>query len=214
MQQTSILNSPVYPPSTGGYNRQKSVDYARLWAYRRNPAYLDFHGLGGDSTNFVSQCLYIGGEIMNYTPLYGWYYISGNDCSAAWTGVEFLYSFLTQNEGPGPYGRLVSIEQALPGDVIQFGDENGSFYHTALLTEVPEVPSVENMLVAAHSSDCDCRPVSSYQLSQFRIIHIEGFRAQAPQGIPDQPPIPQNPQMPPQQMPSTLQQMVQSLENS
>ena len=26
----------------------------------RNPAYLDFHGLGGDCTNFVSQCLYAG----------------------------------------------------------------------------------------------------------------------------------------------------------
>ena len=43
-----------------GYDEAAAVAYARRWALLRNPAYLDFHGMGGDCTNFVSQCLYAG----------------------------------------------------------------------------------------------------------------------------------------------------------
>ena len=48
-----------------GYDEAAAVAYARRWALLRNPAYLDFHGLGGDCTNFVSQCLYSGAGVMN-----------------------------------------------------------------------------------------------------------------------------------------------------
>ena len=30
------------------YNREAAVAYAHTWAYRRNPAYFDFSGIGGD----------------------------------------------------------------------------------------------------------------------------------------------------------------------
>ena len=39
------------------YDRQAAVRYASRWAYGRNPAYADFDALGGDCTNFASQCL-------------------------------------------------------------------------------------------------------------------------------------------------------------
>lgn len=42
------------------YNRGKAVAYALEWAMSRNPAYLDFEELGGDCTNFASQCLLAG----------------------------------------------------------------------------------------------------------------------------------------------------------
>ena len=48
------------------YNREKAIEYANTWAYGRNPAYYDYSNLGGDCTNFISQCLYAGGGIMNY----------------------------------------------------------------------------------------------------------------------------------------------------
>ena len=79
------------------YNREKAVAYAHQWAYRRNPAFLDFQELGGDCTNYASQCIFAGAGIMNYTPVYGWYYINGNNRTASWTGVVYLYNFLTQN---------------------------------------------------------------------------------------------------------------------
>lgn len=58
------------------YNRQAAVDYAHRWAYLRNPDFYNFDELGGDCTNFASQCLYAGAGVMNYTPTFGWYYNS------------------------------------------------------------------------------------------------------------------------------------------
>ena len=40
------------------YDRQAAVDYAHRWAYHRNPDFYNFDELGGDCTNFASQCLY------------------------------------------------------------------------------------------------------------------------------------------------------------
>ncbi len=63
-------------PTLQPYNRQAAVAYAHRWAFGRNPAYSNFDGMGGDCTNFASQCLYAGTGIMNFTPTYGWYYLS------------------------------------------------------------------------------------------------------------------------------------------
>ena len=60
-----------------------------------------FNGLGGDCTNFASQCIFAGSGVMNYTPVTGWYYISANNRTASWTGVEHLYNFLVGNKGLG-----------------------------------------------------------------------------------------------------------------
>ena len=57
------------------YDRQSAVMYALRWALSRNPEYYSYSGIGGDCTNFVSQCVYAGSGVMNYTPDFGWYYI-------------------------------------------------------------------------------------------------------------------------------------------
>lgn len=36
------------------YQREKAVAYAHQWAYGRNPAYINFNGIGGDCTNVGS----------------------------------------------------------------------------------------------------------------------------------------------------------------
>ena len=54
------------------YLRERAVMYANRWAFRRNPLFADFESLGGNCTNFVSQCVYAGCGIMNYTPEGGW----------------------------------------------------------------------------------------------------------------------------------------------
>ena len=79
------------------YNRERAVEYARRWALSRNPLFENFSGIGGDCTNFVSQCVYAGCCQMNYTPDFGWYYVSLNNRAPAWTGVEFFYNFLTSS---------------------------------------------------------------------------------------------------------------------
>ena len=74
------------------YNRRAAVAYAHKWAYTRNPAFYDFSEIGGDCTNFASQCLYAGTGIMNFTPDFGWYYMTpptgprhGQGCSFSGT---------------------------------------------------------------------------------------------------------------------------------
>ena len=55
------------------YNRQKVYEYAKKWAYRRNPKYYNYDSVGGDCTNFASQCIFAGCGQMNYSKINGWY---------------------------------------------------------------------------------------------------------------------------------------------
>ena len=153
------------------YNRQWVVNYARVWAYSRNPRFYDFADLGGDCTNFASQCIFAGAGVMNYTPEVGWFYIDANDRSPSWTGVEFLYDFLVNNLSVGPYGREVSTDGVLPGDIVQLADLEGDFYHTLVI-----VATMPQILVAAHSRDVLNKPLEDYNFNAARFIHIEGVR--------------------------------------
>ena len=75
------------------YNREKAIMYAKKWVNSRNPNYYNYEYIGGDCTNFISQCIFSGTGILNYNKTNGWYYINANDKSPSWTGVEFLYSY-------------------------------------------------------------------------------------------------------------------------
>lgn len=153
------------------YDRKAAVDYARTWALTRNPDYYNFDKLGGDCTNFASQCVYAGAGIMNFIPIYGWFYRSSSDRTASWTGVRFFYDFFIGNKSVGPFAVSVSKSEIEPGDVVQLGDSNGRFYHTPVITSVyPQI------LVCAHSDDAIDRPLSTYNYENIRYIHIEGVR--------------------------------------
>lgn len=158
------------------YRRDLAVEYASFWAFDRNPEYYDFQDIGGDCTNFVSQCLYAGCGVMNYTPVYGWYYINANNRSPSWTGVEFLYRFLVNNQSIGPFAEETDISQILPADIVQLGDENGDFYHSLLVLRTGDIPTPENTYIAAHTNDAFMRPLSSYEYANIRFLHILGAR--------------------------------------
>lgn len=158
------------------YDRQAAVEYAREWAFKRNPQFYDFEDIGGDCTNFVSQCLYAGSGVMNYTPVYGWYFISPDDRSASWSGVQFLYDFLTSNSGAGPYGVELPLFLAQIGDVIQLSFDGESFTHTVIITRILLFPTPSSILIAAHSNDALDRPLNTYNYKAVRLIHIAGAR--------------------------------------
>ena len=103
------------------YNRAQAVEYARVWAFGRNPAYYDFFRSRRRLHQFISQCLYAGSRQMNFTPTFGWYYLSPNQRSHPGVVFPYLYNFLTTNKGVGPYARSVDIEALEPGDIIQLG---------------------------------------------------------------------------------------------
>jgi hypothetical protein len=157
------------------YMRWKAVEYAHKWAYSRNPRFLNYDDFGGDCTNFISQCIYAGGARMNYTPTFGWYYIDGNNKAPAWTGVEFLYNFLTKNKGAGPYGVKANLYDIEPGDIIQLSFDGTNFGHSLFVVQVGQ-PEPEKVLIATHTRDSDNRPLASYDFQAYRCIHIIGSR--------------------------------------
>ena len=166
------------------YDRQAAVAYAHRWAYRRNMIYYDYEDIGGDCTNFASQCMYAGSEVMDYTPDFGWYYINANDKAPAWTGVEYLYRYLVRQEPtPGPAAVEVGLRQVMPGDIVQLSfREDGTFSHTAVVVRVPARATLRTVLVASHSYDADNRPLSTYSFRKIRFLHIAGVWRKAGDG--------------------------------
>ncbi|NLX79058.1 MAG: amidase domain-containing protein [Clostridiales bacterium] len=155
------------------YNRDAVVEYAAKWALSRNPRYANFDGMGDDCTNFVSQCIYAGCRVMNYTPIYGWYYINLNNRSPAWSSVQYLYKFLINNKEVGPYCVETDREHIQKGDIIQLRDSSGTYYHSLVVMS----NNNGNILISAHTYDALNRPLDSYVGADgMRFLHIVGAR--------------------------------------
>ena len=154
------------------YDRKKALEYAKEWAFKRNPKYLNFENIGGDCTSYVSQCVYAGCQVVNYTPIYGWYYKSSYDRSPSWSGVEFLFNFLVNNKSTGPFAIETDINHVEPADIIQLGNINGQFYHNVFINKIEK----QNIFVSAHSVDSYMRPLNNYNFDKLRYIHILGAR--------------------------------------
>lgn len=155
------------------YNRQKVYEYAKRWAYSRNTKYYNYDSIGGDCTNFISQCIFAGCNEMNYNKKNGWYYINGNNKSPSWTGVEFLYNFLINNKGEGPVGKETTIDKLNIGDVIQLKLDKNRYSHSLIV--VQNAPSIYTTLVATHTFDVFGKKVSDYNYKEYRCIHVESY---------------------------------------
>lgn len=160
------------------YDASRAVEYALRWAQSRNPLFPDFAGIGGDCTNFISQCLLAGGATMNDTRDFGWYYFSPENRAPAWSGVSFFYNFLVgdptyrrENGGEGPYGVQISFADGVRlGDVIQLANEQGVYYHTLIITGFDgQIP-----LICAHNDDAYMRPLSTYRFATARFLRPLG----------------------------------------
>ncbi|MBQ7713314.1 MAG: amidase domain-containing protein [Oscillospiraceae bacterium] len=157
------------------YDRDAAVRYAHRWAYGRNPRYYDYEELGGDCTNFASQCLFAGSRVMDYTPTYGWYYIDANRKAPAWTGVPYLFNYLTRTRAAvGPVARDTSIFELEPGDIVQLSFDGARWAHSPVVVAVGAPRTPDNVLLAAHSYDADDRPLSSYEYVNARFLHVYG----------------------------------------
>ena len=144
------------------YNRLLAVEYALKWGEDRNPKYYDFSLIGGDCTNFVSQCLYYGGYTQNYSQN-GWYYIDIDRRAPSWTGVNEFWNFATTNQSnfgvklaPCP---LFSVEI---GDVLQL-NSGERFTHTLIVTSLDG-----GIKVTAHTVDRINAPLSAYYYESLR----------------------------------------------
>lgn len=158
------------------YNREKVIEYAKKWAYDRNPQYYDFDNVGGDCTSFASQCIYAGAKVMNYSKQNGWYYISGNNKSPSWSGVEFLYNFLTQNKSVGPYGYEVEQNKIELGDIAQLSFDGNKFFHSLVIVKIQDKTDLNQIFISSHTFDSFNKRISEYNFEKIRFIHIDKVR--------------------------------------
>jgi len=160
------------------YNREKAVAYAEKWALSRNKAYYNFDSLGGDCTNFASQVLFAGCGVMNYAYPMGWFYQSVSHRAPAWTGVEFLHRFLTENKGPGPYAESMGEPSSLQaGDLIQLRFSGSIFQHTPVVVSTGTPGDLNEIFVAAHTYDVRHKRLTDYAYKEIRFLHILGARS-------------------------------------
>ena len=158
------------------YNRENAVAYARKYAFSQNSLFANFAGIGGNCTNFVSQAIYAGSCEMNYKPTFGWYFISLDEHSPSWTGVEYFYNFMIENTDVGPFGRVAAADEVEIGDVIQLARNEEGYYHSLLVVGFDG----EDILVAAQTDNAYARPLSTYDYDYSRFIKILGVRMESP----------------------------------
>lgn len=124
------------------YNRKKAVAYADKYAgtawgagnkHRYNPKYQDYTALGGDCTNFASQCVGDKKEGGGLRMRGGWYYYRSGG-SQSWVQTDAFKDFLlhsgygriikkggfSQIMNPSKKNDLTAIGQLKPGDLIGY----------------------------------------------------------------------------------------------
>ena len=58
------------------------------------------------------------------------------------------------------------------GDVVQYANASGDWYHTVIITGMDG----DEILVSAQSNDALDRPISTYNFTSVRFLHIEGVK--------------------------------------
>lgn len=153
------------------YNRTKAVEYAQKWALGKNPQYYYFGGIGGDCTNFISQCILAGDAVMNYNRYYGWFYIDSNYRSPSWTSVDYLRRFLLTNDKLGPYGHIDDLKNLQIGDILQLRQNFTHFNHTLIISE----KYGDEIYVCAHSNPALNVSLNTYPYIEMIGIKIDGI---------------------------------------
>lgn len=155
------------------YDRLAVVEYAKKWAFSRNPQYYDFDAVGGDCTSFASQCIYAGSKKMNYAKDGGWYYINGNNKSPSWSGVEYLYQFLIKNNTSGPQAVETTQNKIEIGDIAQLSFDGEKFGHTLVIVNIENKFTLRGIKIASHTYDNFNKAISEYNFKKIRFIHIK-----------------------------------------
>ena len=115
------------------YNRLKAVQYAERWWNSHNPAYKKFEN---DCTNFISQCLHIGGAPMRGYPVKGsGWWLQNNNWSYSWVVAHSLKLYFANSKSGLRAREVSSPDQLLLGDIICYDFEgDGRFNHNTIVT--------------------------------------------------------------------------------
>lgn len=159
------------------YNTIAATNYALQYALNPNPNYFDFTSLGGDCTNFISQCLFAGGINMHYGEALSnncWYYRNNGDRSSSWTLAngfrQYINSSLSTISMSDSNWSSVSS-----GDIIQLLS-GSSAYHSLIITGIEYTTyGRKELLVCAHTTNRRHVALSTYYSGPDKAYyHING----------------------------------------
>lgn len=164
------------------YDRVAAAQYAKLWALERNPRFKDYEELGGNCTNFVSQCVNAGGVPMDS---YGenimkqWYWYSDSNRAPSWTAAELFFQYFTRNNNEdtnhfGVYASETDYDQLNIGDVVQL-IKDGKAYHTMIITAILlDGDEIYDYLISQNTYDLLDYPLS-LKVGERRYLKIFGY---------------------------------------
>lgn len=173
------------------YDRDAAVAYAMKWVSPvktvRNDQYESYDDLGGNCTNYISQCIHAGGIPMDThgEPEVQWKWYGDavdesqtpNGRSASWPGVPEFYYYCMNNTG---YGMAASVDENLysgeKADILQYGTDN-AWKHSVIITNVVKDSSgnTTDYLINSNTTDRINYPASAYSYYKQRLIKIYGW---------------------------------------
>ena len=126
---------------TPSFQESQAVDDSSGRSRLPNPDYHYFQiygNIGGDCTNFVSQCLFAGGIEQVIDSVAPWWYKDKNNWAIAWINAHSLYWCLKirdRQKLTGPRGSEVdSVDELELGDLIFYENINGGIDHVGIIT--------------------------------------------------------------------------------
>ena len=157
------------------YSAKRAIEYANTWCEKRNKNYYKY-GRNGDCTNFVSQCLYEGGLMMDNK----WHSFCSSRrppkdradydnwdldfkripfryyrVSDSWSRAKALYNYLNKFYSVKKYNSKSDLKKAIKnkkiknGDVAFFKNSKNGIHHSVLIGKV----TTNNCYYYAHSKD-------------------------------------------------------------
>lgn len=169
--------------NVGFYNREKAVTYAKKYALiPHSPPWGNYEKMGGDCTNFVSQCLFAGEipfDMQGKSDIEKWYWFSDKMRVPTWTSANAFKIYLRINKKGGIKASLSDFENMFIGDVVQLGDEKETRHSMIIVDEIKdENGKVIDLVIAQHSIQQEGRgyniPLSTKPIDRL-YWHIEGY---------------------------------------
>jgi len=159
----------IQPMAYFYYDRSAAATYANKWYNSFNSAYPNWHNSGGDCANFVSQCLYAGGEKMvgtagaaNATNTSNWFSygtaLDTTKVSSSWRGANAFKNYFIsvaktcKRYESGATAKTTLYNNVNVGDAISFYKiESGNYIakHTMIVTK--RNATDKTVILAGHS---------------------------------------------------------------
>lgn len=177
--------TPVVALTTGyNLNRIAGRDYARKHALTLNyPRWGNYESMGGDCTNFTSQCLYAAGVPFDNSGGYTWYWYSDSNRAPAWTHAGFFKNYALNNNTSstsnyGLYARASDWNSVYLCDIVQL---NSPPTHSMVISGVVESWGYKtDYLICQHSDNVAGRlldyPLSSKTGTKYYIEMVKYFK--------------------------------------